>query len=112
MLEIDIDAYSYVNPFVIIGSLGLLIHFSNLQIRHNIIINWIAKSSFGVYLIHTNPNIVEPIFKTLMIKLFETYNGIPYLTFTLVTLMGIFALGIIFDQPRKWLWNLILSRFV
>lgn len=111
-LGIGIDIYSYVNPIVILGSLGLLLWFSNLKIRHSKVINWIAKSSFGVFLIHTNPNICEPIFKMLMIHVYENYNGIICLVATFLTLLAIFVLGILFDQPRKWLWNILSSNFI
>lgn len=111
-VNIKIDAYSYINPLIIIASLGLLMHFSNLKIGHSRVINWIAKSSFGVFLLHSNPNIGEPIFKVQMINLFENYNGLYYLAVTLLTLLGVYALGILFDQPRRWLWNLISSHYI
>ncbi len=111
-VNISIDAYSYVNPLVIIASLGLLVWFSNLNIGHNKVINWIAKSSFGVFLIHSNPNIGEPIFKVLMVNIYESYNGIICFAVFFLALSGVYALGTLFDQPRKWLWNIVLSRFI
>lgn len=107
-----IDAYSYINPIVIIASLGLILHFSNLKVGHSKVINWIAKSSFGVFLIHSNPNISESIFKALMINVYESYNGIICVVVSFLVLSGVYVLGTLFDQPRKWLWELIFSRFI
>lgn len=106
-----IDAYSYVNPIVVVASLGLLLWFSNLKIGTSKGINWVAKSSFGVFLIHSNPNIGEPIFKKLMIDLYDTHDGLMCLVVIFAALLGVYVLGTLFDQPRKWLWNRISSRF-
>lgn len=45
--------YAYNSPFLIIASVGCLCIFLNIQI-YNKIINFMARTTFGVYLIHCN----------------------------------------------------------
>lgn len=51
----DIYAYSYCSPFNVIATCSLFLIFAK-STYHNRLINWIASSTFAVYLIHiTNP---------------------------------------------------------
>lgn len=50
----------YNNPILIIESVALLCFFVSLNFKSNFI-NWLAKSSIAIYLIHSNPNIDESI---------------------------------------------------
>ena len=59
---------AYNSPFLVIISIGSLCLFLNMNIRNNVI-NFLAKSTFGVYIIHCNqylwdtwPNILRPIY--------------------------------------------------
>lgn len=101
--------WAYANPFVIIGSMGLILWFAHLNISYNKYLNWIAKSSFAVILLHGHPNVCVPIYMVWMINLYETYSGLTYLGIVFVILVLIFIVSILLDQPRKWIWK-ILSR--
>ncbi|MDE6091296.1 MAG: hypothetical protein K2G41_11450, partial [Duncaniella sp.] len=103
--------FSYINPVVIIGSVGLLLFFSRLRIKTNRIINWIAASAFAVFLTHGNPNIGTPYFKPFIRQLYNNFNGIECIVMILIGLAAIFVFSILLDQPRKWLWNFI-SRYL
>lgn len=45
-------AFWYISPFVMISALGLLLIFLNFKIKYNKLINYIATSSFAVFLLH------------------------------------------------------------
>ena len=100
------NTYSYVNPFVIIGALGILGYFGSLHLKSNKLINWMAKSSFAVYLFHTNPNIV-PMFKSVVVKLYDSFSGFECIGTISGLLILIFVIAILIDQPRRWLWTLL-----
>lgn len=102
---IPINVWSYVNPVVIIGSLGLLGFFWKIDLGSSKWINWIAKSSFAVFLLHSNPNIGVPIFKVTILNLYAAYSGIECVAMIFVFLISVFAVAILLDQPRKWLWR-------
>lgn len=108
--NIKIGIYSYVNPLVILGSVGLLMYFDKIKIRPNKIINWIAKSAFAVYLFHCNPNIMQPIFKRDALTIYDLTSGIVCILEISFYLIVVFMVSILLDQPRRQLWKGISKR--
>ena len=106
-----IDAIGYANPLVVMGAMGLIMWTAQLRIQSSRLINFIAASSFAVYLLHTNPNICYAFFRPLMISLYEHFDGLVCLSVEFVVLLLIFALAVLLDQPRKWLWNCLWKKF-
>lgn len=102
------DVIGYANPFVIMGAAGLIMWAAQLKIKQSKVINFVAASSFAVFLLHGNPNIGEPIYKPFMQMLFSNYNGVICLAVMFSALVMIFALAVLLDQPRKLIWR----RFV
>lgn len=95
---------SYINPLVILESLLLLLIFSRLKIKSRKI-NWIASSSFAVYLLHAHPSIFENVFGKNVNYVYSTYNGGGCILMLFCFLIVVFTLAIILDQPRKLAWN-------
>lgn len=106
-----LDPISYASPFVVGGALGLLLFTVKMKIAYSKVINWIGASSFAVFLLHGAPTIGEPIYKPLMQYLFNDNNGLKCLLLMGAALLGIYFMAILLDQPRKWLWNLISSKY-
>lgn len=100
-----IDAYAYCSPFVVAGSAGIIMQCAKLKLNYSKIISFVAKSSFAVFLLHTNPHIGQPVFIPLMRSIYVRFSGLTYLGVTFAVLVAIFALAVLLDQPRKWLWN-------
>lgn len=105
-----LNPIAYVNPFVVTGAVGLIVWCAQLKIRQSVIINFIAKSSFAVYLLHCNPNIV-PLFKTCIHTVYLNFDGLTCIVVISAILALIFIISVLIDQPRKWLW-LYLSVFL
>ena len=95
----------YDQPLVIIGSLSLVIYFSKLNIKSSAV-NWVASSSFAVFLLHTNPNLCLPYFVPTINNLYISYNGISCIGVIFIYLVSIYVLAIAIDQIRKlgWYW--------
>lgn len=106
-----IDSYAYCSPFVVMGAAGIIMWCAQLKIKYSKVINFIAKSSFAVFLFHTNPNIGEPVFRSLMQHFYNSFNGMTCLAVIFVILVLIFVLAVALDQPRKWLWNKLICTF-
>lgn len=104
------NAFDYSNPLVISEAVGFMLFFSNLKMGHNRFINFVAKSSFAVFLLHTYYYVWEDLFTPMCKDVFHSYSGLEYLSFISCILIGIFILAIIVDQPRKWLWKAISNR--
>ncbi len=97
--------FNYTNPLVIASSLYFVLFFSKIRMKNSRIINWVAISSVGAYLLHMNPLFFQPHF-------IGTLKSIPgefsYLTTCLITIAFIFAVfitGVLLDKIRELIWN-------
>lgn len=102
--------FSYVNPMVIISALSMLLYFNGLKIKGKLV-NWLAASSFAIFLLHTNPNLCEPYFKKCVLWLYDGYDGITCLWLIFTFLLAVGMSAILIDQIRKKLWRVIVERF-
>ena len=105
--NIPIKFLAYVNPLVIIGAVGLLLFFNGLKIKPSRAVNWVAKSAFAVFLLHTNPNIYRTIFQPFIKNIYDSYSGVECLSVIFTALLSIYIIAILLDQPRKLLWKKI-----
>ncbi len=64
---------SYINPLVIAASLALLLGFRELHFRSRQV-NWLARSSFAVFLLHTHPALVG-WYKQIVVYIYNVYSG-------------------------------------
>ena len=99
-----ISNYDYINPIVVFSSMALLMFFSALRFQ-NRIVNWIAASSFAVFLLHSNPNINESIFREICIKIYSNYNGLQSVGIMGMFLLIVYIVAILYDQLRLILWR-------
>lgn len=110
-LPINIGIYimSYINPLVIAGSVGICISFAQFRMGCNKYINYIGKSAFAVFLVHFNSNLNTSLFKPITIYLYDNYNSAICLLILFAWLCAVFAISIVYDQPRLLLWRSILK---
>lgn len=101
-LPITVMAYS--NPFVILLGMYTLILFSKFTFQSKAI-NWIAASSFAVFLLHTNYSTCRPYFSVHINQIYNRFDGLSCLSIILIYLIIVFVFAILLDQPRKWLFN-------
>lgn len=94
----------YTNPFNVALAISVLLLAAKTRPRTNKIINYVAASTFTVYLCHMCNTWTAHLFKTISIDIYNTYSGITYLTVITAFIITVFIVSIIFDQPRKWLW--------
>ena len=99
---------SYVSPYCIVFSIFAIVLFSKIELQSRLI-NWIAASSFAVYLIHTNPNTIF-YFKDFFVRLHDGSDGILYWLYTFGVLILIFIVAVMIDQIRIVLWTLLWNK--
>ena len=101
--NIPIVVKSYDNPLIILGALGLIFYFSHLKINTSRIINYIAKSTFAVYLFHIYPDVLD-WFCMICKGLYLDTNGVLCLLKMSLFLICIYVSSIILDAPRRLIW--------
>lgn len=98
---------AYTNPFVIASSVFLILYFSKLHFTSNTI-NWLACSSFSIYLIHMNPLIAKH-FKEILFNMF-IFCDHSLITYSLVALLITVLLSLfcmLIDKIRIFVWDKI-----
>ena len=98
----------YTTPVSILSAVVLLLIFSRISIQSKVV-NWIAGSSFAVYLLHTNVLLFD-YFLGMVNGIYEMSNNAIGLMFIFLFLCVVFAVSVIIDQPRKWLWGKMSYR--
>lgn len=104
--------YQYTNPLVITASLYLLLYFSKLDIGHIPLVNTVAASTFAVYLLHIDPNILSSYFRPFIKDLAMRFDGFIFLLVVFGGLLLIYIVSIVLDQIRIFLWNKLLPHII
>lgn len=101
--------FSYLNPLTILASVFLFLLFKELKITSNSV-NFIARSSFAVYLFYLSPFIWEKYLR--LCRDINSQCGLvaPLVIAGLVVI--VFALGVLVDQIRIKLWSMIGKQFL
>lgn len=97
---------SYLSPFVLLGSLFLMLAFSRFRLQSRAI-NWMAASCFSIYLVHCSPAFF-PYFKEFFAGLYAQFSGMAYLLLALLCLLCLGLGCILADQVRIFVWKRLL----
>lgn len=100
---------NYISPYSIALALATIVLFSKVNI-YSRFINWIAASSFAVFLIHTNPNTLW-YFRDFFISLYNQLTFYIFWPFTFGVLILLFAVAVLIDQLRIFIWNMLWKQF-
>lgn len=96
---------AYTNPFVIAASVALTLYFSKMHFT-NRAVNWLACSSFSIYLLHMNP-LLSRHFKEIMYLVFGWCDSnlavYSLLALFLSMLLGIICMSV--DKIRIFIWE-------
>ena len=98
--------FTYTNPLVIIQSLSLLLLFNKIHIQCSWI-NWVAASCVAVYLLHANELVLRTYYAPFIHRLNENYSTLQFILLSFFFMVMIFAVAVLLDQPRKWIWTKI-----
>jgi len=97
---------AYNSPFIIFGSMCLMLAFTRLRLQSRLI-NRLAASSFAIYLVHCHPLLFNR-YKALFSYLYERFNGISYVLMVLLCLLAVGAGCLLLDQLRILCWKGLL----
>lgn len=101
--------YTYICPIVIVEALSFFFIFEKMYIKtkYTKLINTLSASSFAVFLLHTNPNIILSIYVATVRYLWSLSNCITFnILAILLFLIIVFCSAILIDQIRIYFWKL------
>ncbi|EGJ72051.1 putative transmembrane protein [Bacteroides coprosuis DSM 18011] len=110
-IVISARMYSYINPIVILSVLSLLLFFNSLCVKSRVI-NWFAASSFAVFLLHSNPNILQNYFVRYVKIIYNQFDGFLCLTILLVFISFIAIIAVLIDQIRIVIWRRVFLKYI
>lgn len=99
------------NPISLILGISMFLFFNNMRIGHNVVINYISKSMFGVYLIHDNSFIRPIIWQKLVNTLPYAKSPIKYLQYGLSVSFTVFVICIFIDILKRIIIDPIINFF-
>lgn len=104
-------AGQFIPPIVLITT-GLILLFKNMNLGHNRVINTIAATILGVYLIHDNPTMEQMIWlKWLKMPALLVPNVKYYLITVVIVCPLIFIICSLIDYVRILIFNAISFVF-
>lgn len=110
-LKVGITAspYGYLNPLIILESIALFLFFKKLNIGSIKWINYIAASSFAVYLIHTEYS-VYPLYQMVCNYIEARYT--PSFPYALLFMAGVFIVSVMADKVRLFIYKHTLLKLL
>ena len=110
-LKVGITAspYGYLNPLIILESIALFLFFKKLNIGSIKWINYIAVSSFAVYLIHNDLSI-KPLYCAACDYIEAHYT--PSFPYALLFMVGVFIVSVMADKVRLFIYKHTLLKLL
>lgn len=89
------------NIFSLALGISIFVLFKNINVGHNVVINYIAKSMFGVYLIHDNSFVRPLLWQKLVHTNRYATDYVGYIKYGLVITLFVFFSCIIIDVIKR-----------
>lgn len=99
---------SYTSPLCIVASLSLLLFFSKIKLGHVRWINWLAASSFSVYLLHEE-YLTRDRYGALANYIGQHYAVLVAILLLVALVLGVYLAATLIDQVRQQLWRRLFS---
>ncbi|MCD2256633.1 acyltransferase [Lactobacillus sp. CC-MHH1034] len=94
------------SPIQLVAGTSLFLTFKFLPLNHSKVINSLASTMFGVYLMHSNYFIVGPLWNNL-VRGFRFNHTIVVLAYGALVAVAILAVGAMIDYLRQWLMRFL-----
>ncbi|MBR5657519.1 MAG: acyltransferase family protein [Prevotella sp.] len=98
--------FYYINPLVIIQAIAFLLFFSKLEFKSRII-NWIAISSFAIYLLHSS-FAGELVYDGTISAIYKRYSHVSMVFLVTIFLVIVFVTSILLDKLRLYFWKKLI----
>ena len=103
-----IRAFAYNSPAVLAATVGCFLWFGSLHFQSRAV-NYIARSSFAVYLIHKSPLVWGNVMKPVVMKLWATQSLGAFSLCAIGVVAVWFAVAMCADAVRRAVWRRLES---
>ena len=97
----------YSNPFIILQCIAYFEFFGTFKFK-NKVVNWVASSTFGIYLIHDNPAFKMKIYKLMHVSANHIYSYKRFIWMFCAVLI-IFIISLFIDKIRVLINRLFIK---
>ncbi len=98
----------YNNPVIVLESIAFFVIFAQFSFK-NRFINWVASTSFAVYLIHMHFSVWPHVLRPMLSNIYDTYSGDGYAIISAAIGVAVFVICTLVDKPREWLFAKLLN---
>ena len=105
------NGWSYDFILNIVSATCILIWFLTLKERNNRIVNCIASTTFGVFLIHTDFSLTEFIYQDVL-HCSEYCQSAWFAVHLIASVLFLFVIGSIIDFGRQFLWKYTFDKWL
>lgn len=95
------------SPFILLAGISLFLLFERIEISSRVI-NYVAKSTFAVYLVHDNPLVRDIVWKQILHTELFLENPLLMLAHLILSTICIFLFSIILETGRNYIERKLL----
>ena len=103
------NLFYYSSPLVIIAAIHFMLFFTKIHFQSRVI-NWIASSSFAVYLLHSNSYFASTYYDAIILGWFKEQPRGLFIIYTSIFILVVFCLSIGIDKLRIILFKFIQKK--
>lgn len=107
--------YNYYSITMVIGAVSLFLYFLKFKINSDIlnkVISFVSPTTFGIYLIHENPNIRNFLWSTFNISALKISGGGVLIINIIFTPILLFICFCLIDKLREVIFNLFYKTSI
>lgn len=104
------NSNAYNSPFVLFASLFLFLAFVRMNF-HSKVVNWLAASSFAIYVIHSHP-LIFPIYSNAIQSIYASVSVFTYVICAIILAIIIGVTCVVIDQLRIVVWRWFCKSFL
>lgn len=103
------NLFYYSSPLVIVAAVHFMLFFTKIHLQSRVV-NWIASSSFAVYLLHSNSYLASAYYDAIILEWFNKLPRCSFVLYTSVFILVVFSLAICIDKMRIIFFKIIQKK--
>lgn len=104
-----LKTFAYNSPFVLMATLACFMVFREMSFQSRVV-NWLARGSLAVYLIHKAPPVWGGIMRPTVVKLWHSMSLMEFTLAAVGLAVGIYMACAVVDTARRWIEGRLLFR--